>query len=102
MLLTITTTAYPATDLGYLLHKHPARVHSREQSYGMAHVFYPQADAQRCTAALYVDVDPVGLVRHRRGFADGSGLLDQYVNDRAPTPRRRCCVLHWHRPSAAR
>jgi 3' terminal RNA ribose 2'-O-methyltransferase Hen1 len=82
MLLTITTTAYPATDLGYLLHKHPARLHSREQSYGMAHVFYPQADAQRCTAALYVDVDPVGLVRHRRGFADGSGLLDQYVNDR--------------------
>jgi RNA repair, ligase-Pnkp-associating, region of Hen1 len=26
MLLTITTTHVPATDLGYLLHKHPARV----------------------------------------------------------------------------
>ncbi|MGB8344576.1 MAG: hypothetical protein WCD86_06810 [Ktedonobacteraceae bacterium] len=25
MLLTITTTYQPATDLGYLLHKHPAR-----------------------------------------------------------------------------
>ena len=82
MLLTVTTTHPPATDLGYLLHKHPARLHSRRQSWGTAHVFYPQADADRCTAALYVDVDPVGLVRDRKGPGGTSGLLDQYVNDR--------------------
>lgn len=82
MFLTVTTTHTPATDLGYLLHKHPARLHSRRQSWGTAHVFYPQADAQRCTAALYVDVDPVGLVRDRKGPGGSTGLLDQYVNDR--------------------
>lgn len=81
MLLTITTTHIPATDLGYLLHKNPARVHARTQSYGTAYVFYPEATNARCTAALYVDVDPVGLVRDRKGFS-GEGLLDQYVNDR--------------------
>jgi 3' terminal RNA ribose 2'-O-methyltransferase Hen1 len=82
MLLTLTTTHTPATDLGYLLHKHPARLHSRRQSWGTAHVFYPQADAERCTAALYVDVDPIGLVRDRKGPGGATGLLDQYVNDR--------------------
>ncbi len=82
MLLTLTTTHVPATDLGYLLHKHPARLHSRRQSWGTAHVFYPQADAARCTAALYVDVDPIGLVRDRKGPGGATGLLDQYVNDR--------------------
>jgi 3' terminal RNA ribose 2'-O-methyltransferase Hen1 len=81
MLLSISTTHRPATDLGYLLHKNPARVHSREQSYGTAHVFYSEATEERCTAVLAVEVDPVGLVRDRKGFAT-SGLLDQYVNDR--------------------
>jgi 3' terminal RNA ribose 2'-O-methyltransferase Hen1 len=82
MLLTITTTHRPATDLGYLLHKNPARLHSRRQSYGVAHVFYPQADEDRCTAALFVEVDPVGLVRDRKGFSATAGMTDQYVNDR--------------------
>jgi 3' terminal RNA ribose 2'-O-methyltransferase Hen1 len=81
MLLTISTTHRPATDLGYLLHKNPARLHSREQSYGVAHVFYPEATAERCTAALFVEVDPVGMVRNRKSFV-AAGLLDQYVNDR--------------------
>lgn len=81
MLLTITTTHQPATDLGYLLHKNPASLHSRTQSYGIAHVFYPEARQDRCTAALFVEVDPVGLVRNKRGHSD-AGLLDQYVNDR--------------------
>jgi 3' terminal RNA ribose 2'-O-methyltransferase Hen1 len=81
MLLTITTTHQPATDLGYLLHKNPARLHSFELSFGQAHVFYPEATAERCTAALLLDVDPVGLVRNRRGPGQG-GTLDQYVNDR--------------------
>jgi 3' terminal RNA ribose 2'-O-methyltransferase Hen1 len=82
MLLTIATTHRPATDLGYLLHKNPARLHSRRQSYGVAHVFYPEAGEDRCTAALFVEVDPVGLVRDRKGFSATAGLMDQYVNDR--------------------
>jgi len=81
MLLTITTTHRPATDLGYLLHKNPANVHTLETSFGNAHVFYPEASEERCTAALLLDVDPVGLVRGKRGQREG-GTLDQYVNDR--------------------
>src|SRR6266568_2173273 len=67
MLLTISTTHQPATDLGYLLRKNPARVQSFNQSFGAAHVFYPEATSERCTAALLLEVDPVGLVRNRRG-----------------------------------
>ena len=81
MLLTITTTHHPATDLGYLLHKNPTKLHSLELSFGKVHVFYPEASSERCTAALLLDVDPVGLVRGKRGKHDG-GTLDQYVNDR--------------------
>ncbi|HEX8244874.1 MAG TPA: 3' terminal RNA ribose 2'-O-methyltransferase Hen1 [Longimicrobium sp.] len=79
MLLTITTTHRPATDLGYLLGKNPARAQSFDLGFGQAHVFYPRADEEACTAALLLDVDPVGLVRGR-GRAGGG--LDQYVNDR--------------------
>jgi hypothetical protein len=71
MLLTITTTHRPATDLGFLLHKNPAGVHERELSFGVARVCYPEATEERCTAALIVDVDPIGLVRDRRGRAQG-------------------------------
>src|SRR5262249_59714024 len=75
--------SWPATDLGYLLHKNPARVQAFEVTAGTAHVFYPEATARRCTAALLLEVDPVGLVRGRRshGAADGFSL-GQYVNDR--------------------
>ena len=59
MLLTLTTTHNPATDLGFLLHKNPANLHSFELSFGKAHVFYPEATAERCTAALLLDVDPL-------------------------------------------
>ena len=82
MFLTITTTHRPATDLGYLLHKNPARPQAFELSVGRAHVFYPEATADRCTAALLLDVDPVGLVRNRRGPAGDGFSLQQYVNDR--------------------
>src|SRR5215218_9618874 len=82
MLLTISTTHQPATDLGYLLHKNPARPQSLELAFGRAHVFYPEASAERCTAALTIDIDPVGLVRGRRGPEGDGGLLAQYVNDR--------------------
>jgi 3' terminal RNA ribose 2'-O-methyltransferase Hen1 len=84
VLLTVTTTRPPATDLGYLLHKHPDRVQSFRQPSGQAHVFYPVATAQRCTAALLLEVDPVALVRGRgRGQSPAEGFaLGQYVNDR--------------------
>ena len=82
MLLTITTTHQPATDLGYLLAKHPDRVQTFEQSFGRAYVFYPEGSAERTTAALLLDVDPVALVRTRRGPSGEGGALDQYVNDR--------------------
>ncbi|GMW03967.1 MAG: 3' terminal RNA ribose 2'-O-methyltransferase Hen1 [Candidatus Hydrogenedentota bacterium] len=81
MLLTITNMRSPATDLGYLLHKNPARMHSKELPFGNVHVFYPEASDIRCTAAILLDIDPVGLVRGRAG-SQGEGMLDQYVNDR--------------------
>ncbi|MEX1231960.1 MAG: 3' terminal RNA ribose 2'-O-methyltransferase Hen1 [Planctomycetaceae bacterium] len=80
MLLTITTTHDPATDLGYLLHKHPERVQSFDLSFGKAHVFYPEAGANRTSACLLLDVDPVGMVRGKG--RDQSFLLGHYVNDR--------------------
>lgn len=80
MLLTISTTHEPATDLGYLLHKHPERCQSFDLSFGQAHVFYPEVSEQRTSAALLLDVDPVGMVRGKsRGQ---SFLLGHYVNDR--------------------
>lgn len=63
MLLTISTTYNPATDLGYFLHKHPARPQTFSLSFGRALVFYPEATEQRCTAALLLDIDTVRLVR---------------------------------------
>ncbi len=82
MLLTITLNAAPATDLGYLLHKNPAKVQSFPLTFGTAHVYYPEATAERCTAALLLDVDSIALVRDRKGPSGEGGLLDQYVNDR--------------------
>ncbi|WP_028049522.1 3' terminal RNA ribose 2'-O-methyltransferase Hen1 [Cellulomonas sp. URHD0024] len=78
MLLTLTSTAPDATDLGFLLHKHPDRAQTFDLSVGQAHVFYPEASPQRCTVALLVEVDPIDLVRGRRS---GEALTD-YVNDR--------------------
>jgi 3' terminal RNA ribose 2'-O-methyltransferase Hen1 len=79
MLLTLTSTSPPATDLGFLLHKNPGSVRSVPMGWGTAHVFYPEAEAGRCTAALLCEVDPVGLVRRSRG---GPFPLAAYVNDR--------------------
>ena len=82
MLLTLTTTHQPATDLGFLLHKNPARPQSFDLAFGRAHVLYPESGDERCTVALLLDVDPVGLVRNRRGPAGEGFVLEQYVNDR--------------------
>ena len=76
MLLTISSTHAPASDLGFLLHKHPGRAQAFGVASGTAHVFYPEASARRCTAALLLEVDPVALVR---GPGDS---VTHYVNDR--------------------
>ncbi len=81
MLFTLTTTYQPATDLGFLLHKHPARAQTFELPFGNAHVFYAEANVERCTAALVLDIDPIGLVRGKNRAGDGA-LLDHYINDR--------------------
>ncbi|MET9131475.1 3' terminal RNA ribose 2'-O-methyltransferase Hen1 [Streptomyces antibioticus] len=88
MFLTITTTGtpeHPATDLGFLLHKHPGKSQAFSTSYGTAHVLYPEADDRRCTAALLLEVDAVALVRRGKGKGRGGApdaALAQYVNDR--------------------
>ena len=78
MLLEISTTHQPASDLGYLLHKHPGKLQSFPLAFGQAHVFYPKVSIDRCTVALLLDVDPVGLVRGKTRIS----TMDQYVNDR--------------------
>jgi 3' terminal RNA ribose 2'-O-methyltransferase Hen1 len=82
MLLTISTNHAPATDLGYLLHKHPENVRRVAFPFGDAHVFFPEAEAGRCTAAVLVEVDPVGLMRRRGRKGQESFSLAGYVNDR--------------------
>jgi 3' terminal RNA ribose 2'-O-methyltransferase Hen1 len=82
VLLSISTTLSPPTDLGFLLHKHPGRLQSFEVSVGTAQVFYPEATADRCTAALLLEVDPIALVRGRKGPSSEGFALGQYVNDR--------------------
>lgn len=89
MFLSLATTHQPATDLGFLLHKHPDRAHEADLAFGKARLFYPQADPDRCEAALVLDVDPVRLVR---GGGRGDGLLDQYVNDRPYVASSFLCV----------
>ncbi|MDF1632449.1 3' terminal RNA ribose 2'-O-methyltransferase Hen1 [Mycoplana sp. MJR14] len=79
MFLSIATTYRPAADLGFLLMKHPDRVHGFDLSFGKATVFFPEASEERCEVALVLDVDPVGLVR---GRGAAKGLMSQYVNDR--------------------
>ncbi len=82
MLLTVSTTHRPATDLGYLLHKHPDRVQEFPQSFGTVTVLYPEAGDERCTVALLLAIDPVRLARSR-GRQTPDFTLAQYVNDRS-------------------
>ena len=82
MLLSITTTHSPATDLGFLLHKHPDRLQSVELAVGKAHIFYPEASEEKATACVLLDIDPVELVRSGKNWGKGAFALGQYVNDR--------------------
>ena len=81
MLLTVSTQHPQAGELGYLFHKHPAKLQSFDSSFGRIHVFYPVNEGDRCELALLLDVDPIGLVR-KKGPAGNARALEQYVNDR--------------------
>lgn len=95
MLVSITSTATDAapdaTDLGYLLHKHPDRVRSIDVGFGRAHVFYPESSPERCTATLLIEVDPIALSR-RKGGSRGGHTLEPYVNDRPYVASSMLCV----------
>lgn len=82
MLLTISTTHQPATDLGFLLHKHPDKFQSVDLSLGKAHIFYPESSEQKTTIALMLDIDPIDMVRGARNLSGKEFTLGQYVNDR--------------------
>lgn len=82
MLVTITSTAPTASDLSHLLRKHPDRAQEFSLSVGTAHVFYPEVSDARCTVALLLEVDPIGLVRDKRFRGSDASTLARYVNDR--------------------
>lgn len=81
MLFTLRSTHPDATDLGYLLEKNPSRTQHFDLSFGRAHVTFPEASAEACTAALYLEIDPLELRAARKASGD-EGLLSQYVSDR--------------------
>lgn len=76
MFLSIATTHQPATDLGYLLHRHPERLYETALNCGAAWVFYPESGD--------------GLRRQARRAGDGpSATIGSSSAERSrPTPRR--------------
>lgn len=82
MLLTITAEGENAAALSFLLHKHPDKLQQVELSVGAASIFYPECRKEKVTAALLLDIDPIGMVRNAKNFAGKDFLLGQYVNDR--------------------
>ncbi len=82
MLLTITTTYKNASDLGYLLHKHPDKLQTIDLAVGKAHIFYPESSAEKTTVALLLDIDSIDMVRGVRNLSGKGFSLGQYVNDR--------------------
>lgn len=81
VLLTVSLSGPDAYALGHLLHKHPERVQSFALPVGEATVFYPESSAERVTAALLLEVDPIGMVKRRLKSREGIALTD-YVTDR--------------------
>jgi len=82
MLLTITAEGENAAALSFLMHKHPDKLQQVELSVGAAYIFYPECEKEKVTAALLLDIDPIGMVRNAKNFAGKDFLLGQYVNDR--------------------
>lgn len=88
MLLHIRAKGESATDLGYLLGKHPEKHQTKELSFGLAHVFYPEVQDDVCSACLLLDIDTTKEMRQNRHDNHGRNAnvkagLDHYVNDRA-------------------
>lgn len=81
MLLTITYTQPPATDLGYLLYKNPSRPQTFELNRGKAHIFYPEATKETCTAALILDIDLIDLARGKKGSSGEDSLDDKHYSN---------------------
>lgn len=82
MILSITTTHYPATDLGFVLHKHPDKFQSIDLSIGKAHIFYPEKSEQTTTVCLLLDVDPIDMVKNAKNMSGNEFSLGHYINDR--------------------
>ena len=82
MIFSVSTTHRPATDLGFLLYKHPGKLQTFQLRFGQAHVYYPIATDEACTAALLLDIDPIQLFRSQKVSGNSSFALQQYVNDR--------------------
>lgn len=82
MILSISTTHNPATDLGYLLHKHPDKFQTVELSVGKAHIFYPEKSEEKTTISIVLDIDPIDMVRGGKNLNGDSFALGHYVNDR--------------------
>ncbi|MBT34176.1 MAG: 3' terminal RNA ribose 2'-O-methyltransferase Hen1 [Thalassobius sp.] len=82
MLLNITTTHYPATDLGYLLHKHPDRFQSVSLAVGKVHIFYPECTEEKATVSILLDIDSVDMVKKAKVKGNEGFALGHYVNDR--------------------
>ena len=77
MFVSVATSHRPATDLGFLLHKHPDRLHTADLGFGRATMGYPRADEEGCEFVLALDVDPVALVT-----AGGDAAVTDYVSPR--------------------
>lgn len=82
MILTVSTTHRPATDLGFLVHKNPDKLHEMDVGFGTAHLFFAVAREDFAKFAMVLDIDGIDLVRGRDGQGREQGLLQQYVNDR--------------------
>jgi 3' terminal RNA ribose 2'-O-methyltransferase Hen1 len=82
MFLTIATTHNPATDLGYLLHKHPGKMHSKISSQGINYCFFSEVSEERCKACLLMDIAPRHLFKSKLEARFNIVNYNPYVNVR--------------------
>ena len=68
MIFSISTTHYPATDIGFLLHKNPDEFHKIPFNFGDVYIFYPYGSPELCMATLIVKIDPIKL--YEKSFID--------------------------------
>lgn len=81
MFLSITLNNHtPASNLGYLLHKHPDRKNSKDLNWGEAHIFFPEVKDSTATAVLLLEVDSLKLQKGSK--SSGNPMLSNYINDR--------------------